>query len=843
MRKAIALFNKLRRKSPRELSERGRQELAKLGERFFKPGASEMSDAQFMREINLEQSGLSAKDAAAFICDRMRSGDRDGAFPGLKRREAIKAEMENRFAAERRIILDSADRAINGRFDLLGFSDLSFGSPIDWRLEPITGKRTTLSHWSRIDYLNPEVAGDKKITWELNRHAHFIAFGQAYWMTGDEKYAAAFVSQATSWMNANPAGRGINWASSLEAAFRSIAWLWALQMFAGSRELTPEFALRMLKSLVAHGRHIETYLSYYFSPNTHLTGEALALFYLGATLGEFNRAGAWRKKGIEILLEQLPVQVRADGVYFEQATYYHRYTADFYLHLLILARANKIELPSLVEEKLAGLLDHLMWITRPDGASPLIGDDDGGRLVKLGERGLNDFRDTLGIGASLFRRRDWKHVAGDATAEMLWLLGPEAIKDYDRMKSEPPRSHSRAFDASGYYVARDGWTRDSSYAVIDCGPHGALGCGHAHSDALSFEYAALGKTWIVDPGTYSYTGDAQLRDEFRGTAAHNTVVVDDQTQSTPAGSFSWKEIAQANANDFIAGEGFDYFDGLHNGYERLDDPVTHRRAIFFAKSNSDHSSAGNLSSYLTVRDNFAARSRHRYTILYHLAPGCSAMSNGNRVIVSEPTGSRLNIYVFGQQTARARIEQSWVSTAYGKRARSLVAVFEAEGEGPQQFTTFIVPSIGGQPLHIEQRPVDDARASGFYIESEKTLDVILLGDGSGMARCGPLSAVGLMAWGRFVNNSLARACLVRGQTLETSDGVRFSSSDSLRQCVIQRFGNWIEVSSRSATRFRKAERESAAKLSINGATFCLDRGWENAQLANDGSGWKISNAS
>ena len=31
-------------------------------------------------------------------------------------------------------MIERADRAINGRFDLLGLTDISFGNPIDWRL-------------------------------------------------------------------------------------------------------------------------------------------------------------------------------------------------------------------------------------------------------------------------------------------------------------------------------------------------------------------------------------------------------------------------------------------------------------------------------------------------------------------------------------------------------------------------------------------------------------------------------------------------------------------------------------------------------------------------------------
>ncbi|HEY9233364.1 MAG TPA: alginate lyase family protein, partial [Blastocatellia bacterium] len=560
----------------------------------------------------------------ARLLERWRTAARTTAFlPALPHRAEVTRLMAERFAAERAAIIERAERARRGRFDLLGLNDLSFGLPIDWQLEPRAGKRTPLDHWSRIAYLDPETAGDKKITWELNRCAHFVAFGQAYWMTGDERFAAAFVEQATAWMDANPVGRGVNWASSLELSFRAIAWLWALHLMADSPALDAKFVARLLKCLLAHGRHIEKYLSTYFSPNTHLTGEALGLFYLGAALPELRRAASWRNTGLRILLEQLPIHLRADGVYFEQTTYYHRYTVDFYLHLSMLARVMNLTLPVEVEARLASALDYLMWTTHPDGRASLIGDDDGGRLIQLGARPADDFRDTLATGAALMNRGDWKLVAGRA-AETLWLLGPDALARYDAIAAHSPESSAQAFAESGYFVMRDGWTTEASYAVIDCGPHGVQSCGHAHADQLAFEFAAHGTTWLVDPGTFTYTGDAEMRDWFRSTAAHNTVTVDGEQQSIPAGPFAWTQIAEPLAREFFEACGSVYFEGAHNGYERLPDPVTHRRALLFVRADD-----ATLPSYLIVRDRFAARAAHRYAARYHFAAGCHATAQAN----------------------------------------------------------------------------------------------------------------------------------------------------------------------------------------------------------------------
>jgi hypothetical protein len=783
MNKTIARLKKLRGKTMREIGYRSRQEGFKVCERLFGLGAKELSDGRFFASIKGGQRDYAAADTAAYIHNRIRASVVTSSyaspnyfFPSLGHRKEIAQIMKQRFSDERSALIARADRAAQGRFDLLGFSDLSFGDPIDWHLEPESGRRTTLDHWSKIDYLNPEVAGDKKITWELNRHQHFVTLGQAYWLTDDEWYAASFVAQATSWMDNNPPGRGINWASTLEVGFRSISWLWALHLFAGSPQLTTPFVMRLLKHLMAHGRHLELYLSHYFSPNTHLTGEALALFYIGTALPELKRAESWRALGLRILLEQLQIQVRGDGVYFEQSSYYHRYTTDFYMHLSLLASASGTSLPAEVEWKLSDMLDHLMWITRPDGSTPLIGDDDGGQLIKFGDHAADDFRDTLATGAAVFGRGDLKAVAGAAPVELLWLLGPDGLSRYDRIKSEASNQRSRAFQASGFYVMRDGWTQDSSSVVVDCGPHGALGCGHAHSDALSFEFAALGKTWLVDPGTYTYTGDAQARDLFRATEAHNTITVDGQSQSLPASAFSWSYVAGATVRNFIAGNGYDYFEGLHSGYERLNDSVVHKRAILFVKSDGgEQDRFGQPSPYLVVRDTLTARERHSYTLIYHLAPGCSAVADGNRVIVSEPGGGRLNISVFGQSMPQARVVQSWVSRGYGRREPALVAHFEVDATGPQEFVTFIMPSAGKKIFQIEHS-LEYSSLSRFKISSEGVLDVVVLNAAGNEDDYKPGPALGLISWSRFIGNKLIRACTTQGDYSETKDGSSWTPS-------------------------------------------------------------------
>ena len=427
-------LHKLRQVGFDELRVRGSQAFAAFAERQnWSSNSKLISDDALLRLFDGEISNLQT---------HFRERTSPKFFASFADPQATINELRRRWPGAENQIVKRADRIVAGYFDLLGFRGLSFGNPIDWHLEPIAGKRAPLVHWSRLNYLDADLFGDKKIIWELNRHQYFITLGQAYWLTGDERYAQTFVEHVNSWMDQNPPKLGVNWASSLEIAFRSIAWIWALHFFKESPALTAETFSKLCKFLYLNARHLETFLSTYFSPNTHLTGEALGLFYLGAIMPEFKESSRWRNKGLEILLGQLPRHVQADGVYFEQSSYYHRYTTDFYLHLRVLLSNAGAPVPAVLDEKLRLLLDHLMYITRPDGTTPLFGDDDGGRLLSFFAAPANDFRATLATGAALFERADYKFVAGDAVEDALWLLGPSE-KEQVRKRGLPPLVQSK----------------------------------------------------------------------------------------------------------------------------------------------------------------------------------------------------------------------------------------------------------------------------------------------------------------------------------------------------------------------------------------------------------------
>ena len=785
-----SVLRKLRGRSFHELRVRGAQAMAAFAERRgLSQRAKLMSDEALLGRLAFDSKQFSSAEQ---LLDHFRQRTRPRFFPVFHNPEATISEFRRRWPDALETIVRRADQITSGHFDLLGFAGLEFGSPIDWDLEPVAGKRAPLIHWSRLNYLDAELFGDKKIVWELNRHQYFTTLGQAYWFTADERYAETFIGHLTGWMEQNPPKLGINWASSLEVGFRSIAWLWALYFFRHSPALTAERFLAVAKFLYLNGLHLETYLSTYFSPNTHLTGEALGLFYLGTMLPEFKESNRWRQTGLQILSKQLDKQVQGDGVYFEQSTYYHRYTTDFYLHLRILLSGNEQAIPKTLDLKLQQLLDHLMYIQRPDGRTPLVGDDDGGRLMKFDDRAANDFRATLATGAAVFGRGDYKFVANGPAQETLWLLGAEALAKLDAIPATVPAVQSAAFENSGYYVMRDGWGPDANYLFFDCGRHGVDNCGHAHADALSFELAANGQTFLVDPGTYTYTGSMQLRNWFRGSSAHNTLTVDDESWSKPAGPFSWQTIADAHCACWISNWRFDYILATQHRPDNFRTGIQHYREILFLKRD-----------YWVIRDYVESFASHEMKAWFHFDSTVTPLRGKDNAIRLMGENGRqvvLQIATFGERGQWIQ-EPGVVSHCYGLKEAAPVFAFSVKPDGPQELMTFLVAEPAGGGAKPVVREFEALGGRAFQINAGGKHDVLLFRKTSNEEELRYIETARFssdfeVAWLRFANErarSPEEFLLIGGTTVELDGRILLKSARRVDYLVASAEGDRFRV--------------------------------------------------
>ena len=648
---------------------------------------------------------------AAFdaIRERGRAADLDGARALLLERflEAAPARffegavspdapgaLRRRMGEAEAALVGQAESVLAGRFDLLGYRGLSFGDPIDWHLDPVSGKRAPLVHWTDVDFLDAERVGDSKVIWELNRHQWLVRLGQAYRMTGDERYAERFAAAIVQWRLANPPGIGINWASSLEVAFRIISWSWAVMLFRGSRVLGPELFVEILEGVAGHAAHVERYLSRYYSPNTHLTGEALGLFYAGLVFPELRGARRWRRLGRRILVDELDRQVLPDGFHFERSTCYHRYTVEIYLHFVLLAARNAVPLPREVAEQLEDMVDVLLALREPDGSIPAIGDADGGSLLPLAPRPRGDLRGVFAVAAAVFRRPDYAWAAQGPGPEALWLCGP-AGSDVESLAPRAPESAASAlFAEGGYAVMRSGWDRRAHQLVFDTGPLGCpVSAGHGHADLLGIHCTVFGEATIADPGTFCYTAEPAWRDFFRGTAAHSTVRVDGLDQAVPRGPFSWQARPSARLLRWVTTESLDVADAEHDAYARLADPVTHRRRVLWIKPR-----------YWIIVDDLAGAETHEVELRFQFAPIDVLVDPALGARAQAPSGTGLFLHPFSTAPLTAEVvaggmspAAGWISRDYGRREPAPLLIYRATTRLPLRIATLLLPVEAGRP--------------------------------------------------------------------------------------------------------------------------------------------------
>jgi Heparinase II/III-like protein/Heparinase II/III N-terminus len=610
-------------------------------------------------------------------------------FPGALDDHTV-AVLDRRFPEARERLVEAAEQPLLGRFDLLGYRALAFGKPLDWHADPVAGRRAPLRPASTIDPLDGEAIGDSKVIWELSRHQWLVRLGQAYRLTRDERFASAFSDHVTSWMEANPWKLGVNWSSSVEAAFRIISWSWALHLFHGSPALGPGLTGRILASIEGHAGHVERYLSYYFSPNTHLTGEALGLFYAGTLFPALRRARRWRDLGHRILEAESQAQILPDGIYFEQSTCYQRYTADIYLHYLILAERSGAIVSSRARDRVTALLDALLVLLRPDRSMPSIGDADGGWLLPLDVRGPDDAREVFSTAAVVFSRPDYAWAAGGLQPDTVWLLGRAATDRYDALSpAPPPGPPSRILREGGYAVLRTTWREDADQVVLDAGP---LGCpyssGHGHADLLSIQCTFQGRPYVVDPGTFRYTTDQGWRPYFRSTAAHSTVEVDGAGQAVPLGPFAWQGRPRARLLRFERTATLDFAEAEHHAYGHLAGSIVHRRAVILAKRG-----------YCVVVDNLAGTGEHRIDLRFQLAPAPVAVEPDQWVRVGGPDGGGLLIRAFSTVSLKLTVaegevepRQGWISPAYGVKRPAPALVYTTVSALPLRVVTLLSPA-------------------------------------------------------------------------------------------------------------------------------------------------------
>ena len=457
-----------------------------------------------------------------------------------------------------------ADSILAHKFSLQGFRKVvhDFGPRIDWSCNPMDKGETKTVEWNA----------------KLNRCFHFSPLINAYWQTGDDKYAHELAEQMNGWIEDNPvllfrSGNGpyhYAWETLNTGIRMHNTWPEALFRCLDSPSFTDDIIVNIMKSTVEHVRHLQRWPS----KGNWLTAESYGVYVAGLMFPEFKDAKSWRLYAIDKLHTQLSEEVYPDGVQFELALGYNTWTLNEFLGAYETALLNGMdgEFPDDYKSLLEKMYEYLMKISMPDGQG-----------FAMNDAGNQNVRGQLVKGYQLFPHRgDFIHAA----------LG--GAKDFQQ-----PERESFGMHWAGHYVMRSGWTKDDHVMLMDAGPWGK---GHQHEDKLTLSLYANGMLLMPDGGCTMYD-HSRWRAYQLLTRAHNTVLIDGMDQFNGRRNYywplPWKGDKPADTDSrWFSTRHMDFVEGTYSGNYReytdydlqakglqpkVQQGLTHRRRVLYIK--------------------------------------------------------------------------------------------------------------------------------------------------------------------------------------------------------------------------------------------------------------------
>jgi hypothetical protein len=492
----------------------------------------------------------------------------------------------------------TAEEIARGEFTYFSHSKKRPGSPPDWHSNPFTGQRAPADrHWSEIDEFD---YGDIKVIWELNRFGFVFPLVRAYWRTGEERYAELFWQLVEDWRTQNPPQRGPNWKCGQETAFRVMAWCFGLYGFLDSQASTAQRVATLARMVAISAQRIEGNLSYALSQrNNHGISEGMGLWTVGLLFPEFRRAARWREIGAKVLEEQAQELIYADGSFVQNSVNYHRLMLHDFLW--------SVRLGDLHNRPFSGKLGNLIgragdWLYQIQdeftGQVPCYGSNDGALVLPLNNCNYQDYRPVvqatqfLHNGTLCYDRGPWDE-------DLLWLFGPAALE----ARRAAQRREDWQADVGGYYTLRT----PASMVFTRC-PTYQHRPGHA--DALHVDLWWKGQNIALDAGTYSYNEPAPWNSPLVYTAYHNTVTVDGLDQMERVGKFLWLPWLHGQVRPLRTSTRghLTYWEGAHDGYQRLAQPTSHRRGVLRLDEE-----------WWLIVDGLASPAEHEYRLHWLLA--------------------------------------------------------------------------------------------------------------------------------------------------------------------------------------------------------------------------------
>ena len=572
--------------------------------------------------------------------------------------------------------VQEAEDLLAGRMRYFEHTVLDAGYPPRWNRNAVTGQEAPADrHWSQISDFG---FGDIKVIWEPGRFGFAFTLMRAYWRTGDARYAEAFWRLVEDWHAHNPPNLGPQWKCGQETSLRVLAWCFGLYGSLHSPAATPARVALMAQMIAASGARIEANFDFALSQrNNHGISEALGLWTIGVLFSELKPAARWAEQGRKALEVQARELIYDDGAFSQHSVNYQRLMLHDYAWALrlgdVLGQPFSAGLRARVARS-AELLYQLQDLA--SGATPYFGQNDGALVLPLSSCDARDFRPVVAALVYLAAGTR-RYPSGPWDEDLLWLFGPSALD----APIEAPAQTDLAAPEGGCYTLRSA----SGFAFMRCG---SFRHRPSQADLLHVDLWQRGQNVALDAGTYSYNAPAPWDNVLAGSAFHNTVTVDGLDQMERAGRFLWLPWARATARCQLrsAAGALAYWEGEHDGYSRLKDPVSHRRAV--VQLGAEH---------WLVLDSLTSAAAHRYRLHWLLADAPWQWDEAaGRLALDTPQGAygiSLGTTAgaaasYSLARAQSHSPRGWQAPYYGVRIPALSLEMTATDAGVQMWTVF-----------------------------------------------------------------------------------------------------------------------------------------------------------
>lgn len=562
--------------------------------------------------------------------------------------------------AEAKRIIESADKAISGIYNLLGSGDVLI-NPIRWNYDFVSGYVWENKYYKSYDQINIKSSSDVKKPRELSRSHHMLHCAIAYRLTHDKKYADLIIDQILDWNRQNPLMFSINWGCAMDVAIRAVNWIWALRLIV-DYDRFDQYDNLFSNLLYKHGwfiyRNLEKSL---YNNQNHYLSDVLGLVFIGALFKEQDKeAKLWYDEGKREIFKEMRYEILPSGVSYEKSTSYNRLVLEIFLHACWLFKKNGEEIPLDVDYRLRSMFDFILNTIQPDGNTPIIGDQDNGRIFPFGTESVIDYRYLLSLGACLFNDSRYIPFSEGFNVYCNILCGEKTKSLFEDTKANKEGVlHSKAYPDAGYFVLRN----EDFYVMFNCsgkGKYPELSNGtHTHSDLLSFVLSYKGRPMFCDPGSYQYSGNPKERMLFRSTLQHNTITVDELSQNDLKENQLWDFPGNAKPSilDWQIDGDVEYVRASHNGYERLSNPVIHERKLSLNKTDN----SVELIDYLEIQ----GQQLHSFEMSFQLDDMVVAEKVDNNTVKLKSNDCSLLVSFQSEMPLELSIKPSRISKSYG----------------------------------------------------------------------------------------------------------------------------------------------------------------------------------